>query len=220
MLFSFPHIPQTLTDVRKTPIIKENEYPQEEQILNRLKELMRVLDDSPMIAACKSDAGLDRALTSECTVIYLLYGNVCTIPALVQRIKDAGKMAFVHVDLIDGLSNRDIAVDFIRQNTLTDGIITTRPNLIRRGRDLGLITIQRFFLLDSIAFENVIRQASQADVVEILPATMPKIIRRLAGQIRQPLIASGLISDKEDIMSALGAGALAVSATSPDLWFL
>ena len=49
---------------------------------------------------------------------------------------------------------------------------------------------------------------------------MPKIIRRLVGQIRQPLIASGLISDKEDIMSALGAGALAVSATSPDLWFL
>lgn len=188
--------------------------------MNRLKELMRVLDDSPMIAACKSDTGLDRALASECTVIYLLYGNVCTIPELVQRIKNAGKMAFVHVDLIDGLSNRDIAVDFIRQNTLTDGIITTRPNLVRRGRDLGLITIQRFFLLDSIAFENVIRQASQADVVEILPATMPKIIRRLVGQIRQPLIASGLISDKEDIMSALGAGALAVSATSPDLWFL
>lgn len=188
--------------------------------MNGLKELMHVLDDSPMIAACKSDAGLDRALASECTVVYLLYGNVCTIPGLVQRIKNAGKMAFVHVDLIDGLSNRDIAVDFVRQSTQTDGIITTRPNLIRRGRDLGLITIQRFFLLDSIAFENVIRQASQADVVEILPATMPKIIRRLVGQIRQPLIASGLISDKEDIMSALGAGALAVSATSPDLWFL
>lgn len=188
--------------------------------MNGLKELMRVLDDSPMIAACKNDEGLERALASECTAVYLLYGNVCTIPGLVQRIKNAGKMAFVHVDLIDGLSNRDIAVDFVRQSTQTDGIITTRPNLIRRGRDLGLITIQRFFLLDSIAFENVIRQASQADVVEILPATMPKIIRRLVGQIRQPLIASGLISDKEDIMSALGAGALAVSATTPDLWFL
>lgn len=188
--------------------------------MSGLKELMCVLDDSPMIAACKNDEGLERALASDCTVVYLLYGNVCTIAGLVQRIKDAGKMVFVHVDLIDGLSNRDIAVDFVRQSTVTDGIITTRPNLIRRGRDLGLITIQRFFLLDSMAFENVVRQASQADAVEILPATMPKVIRRLVGQIRQPLIAGGLITDKEDIMSALSAGALAVSATNPDLWFL
>ncbi|MBQ8718725.1 MAG: glycerol-3-phosphate responsive antiterminator [Clostridia bacterium] len=181
---------------------------------------MCVLDDSPMIAACKNDEGLERALASDCTVVYLLYGNICTIADLVQRIKDAGKMAFVHVDLIDGLSNRDIAVDFVKQNTTTDGIITTRPNLIRRGRDLGLITIQRFFLLDSMAFENVVRQSSQADVVEILPATMPKIIRNLVGRIRQPLVASGLIMDKEDIIGALSAGALAVSATNPDLWFL
>ena len=188
--------------------------------MSGLKELMCVLDDSPMIAACKNDEGLERALDSDCTVVYLLYGNVCTIASLVQRIKDANKTAFVHVDLIDGLSNRDIAVDFIRQNTNTDGIITTRPNLIRRARDLGLITIQRFFVLDSMAFENIVRQSSQADVVEILPATMPKVIRKLCGKIRQPLIASGLIMDKEDIISALGAGALAVSATNPELWFL
>lgn len=188
--------------------------------MNGLKDLLSVLDDSPMIAACKNDEGLQRALASDCSVVYLLYGNVCSIADLVQSIKDAGKMAFVHVDLIDGLSNRDIAVDFIKQHTATDGIITTRPNLIRRGRDLKLITIQRFFLLDSMAFENVVRQASQADAVEVLPATMPKVIRRLVGKIRQPLIAGGLITDKEDIMSALGAGALAVSATNPDLWFL
>ncbi len=188
--------------------------------MSGLKELLRMIDEEPMIAACKNDEGFERALKSDCSVIYLLYGNVCTLAALVQRIKDAGKMAFVHVDLIDGLSNRDIVVDFVKQSTAADGIITTRPNLIRRGRDVGLVTIQRFFLLDSMAFENVVRQASQADAVEILPATMPKVIRRLTGRIRQPLIAGGLITDKEDIMSALGAGALAVSATNPDLWFL
>lgn len=188
--------------------------------MNGLKDLLSVLDNSPMIAACKNDEGLQRALASDCSVVYLLYGNVCSIADLVQCIKDAGKMAFVHVDLIDGLSNRDIAVDFVKQHTATDGIITTRPNLIRRGHDLKLITIQRFFLLDSMAFENVVRQASQADAVEVLPATMPKVIRRLVGKIRQPLIAGGLITDKEDIMSALGAGAIAVSATNPDLWFL
>ena len=80
--------------------------------------------------------------------------------------------------------------------------------------------MQRFFLLDSIALENVIRQASYADAVEILPATMPKVIHNLTNRIHLPLIAGGLIADKEDIMTALSAGALAVSATSADLWFL
>ena len=188
--------------------------------MNGSKRLMGALGDSPVIAACKNDDGLECALQSDCSVIFLLYGNLCTIDALVQRVKEAGKMAFVHLDLIDGLSNRDIVVDFIKKHTDADGIITTRPNLVRRGRDVGLITIQRFFLLDSIAFENVIRQSSAADAVEILPATMPKLIRQLCDRIHLPLIAGGLITDKEDILCALGAGALAVSATNSDLWFL
>lgn len=188
--------------------------------MNGSKELIRVLSDSPVIASCKNEEGLERALESDCSVIFLLYGNLCTMETLVQRVKDAGKMAFLHLDLIDGLSNRDIVVDFVREHTDADGIITTRPNLIRRGRDVGLITVQRFFLLDSIALENVIRQASYADAVEILPATMPKVIHNLTNRIHLPLIAGGLIADKEDILTALSAGALAVSATNADLWFL
>ena len=129
-------------------------------------------------------------------------------------------MVFVHLDLIDGLGNRDVVVDFIQQTTPVDGIISIRPNLIRRAKELGLITIQRFFLLDSMALENVVKQASHADAVEILPATMPKVIARLTERVRLPLIAGGLISDKEDIVSALRAGALAVSATNAELWFL
>ncbi|EJW91450.1 Glycerol-3-phosphate responsive antiterminator, partial [gut metagenome] len=36
----------------------------------------------------------------------------------------------------------------------------------------------------------------------------------------RPLIASGLISDKEDVIAALSAGALAVSSTCPAVWKL
>ena len=47
---------------------------------------------------------------------------------------------------------------------------------------------------------------------------MPKIIRRLAASVRVPIVAGGLISDKEDIVGALAAGALAVSSTNAALW--
>lgn len=184
------------------------------------QKLLAVLSDAPIIAAVKNEEGLAEALSSECAVIFFLYGTVCTLPQLVVRAKAADKLAFVHLDLIDGLSGKDVAVDFVHTATQADGIISTRPNLIRRGRELGLITIQRFFLLDSLAFENVLRQSSGADAIDILPGVMPKTLRRLAERLHLPLIASGLISDKEDIMAALGAGAVAVSSTSSPLWFL
>ena len=47
---------------------------------------------------------------------------------------------------------------------------------------------------------------------------MPKIIRKLASEMEVPLIAGGLITDKEDVINALSAGALAVSTTLSDIW--
>ncbi|NLM61842.1 MAG: glycerol-3-phosphate responsive antiterminator, partial [Clostridiales bacterium] len=36
----------------------------------------------------------------------------------------------------------------------------------------------------------------------------------------KPIIAGGLISDKEDIITALAAGAIAISSTNHDVWFM
>lgn len=186
----------------------------------RVEKFLEALQEAPVIAAVKSDADLAHALESECAVLFFLYGTILNIPDLVRAAKERGKLALVHVDLVEGLAGRDIAMDFIAQNTLADGVISTRPNLIRRAKELGLISVQRFFLLDSIAYENVLRQSSSADVVDILPGTMPRVLERLSEQLRRPLIASGLLADKQDVIAALGAGAVAVSTTNEALWFI
>ena len=150
--------------------------------------------------------------------MFFLYGTILNIASLIERAKAAGKLVFVHADLIEGMTSKDITADYIARNTQADGIISTRPNLIRRAKSLGLLTIQRFFLFDSLSYENVLRQSSNADAVDLLPATMPRVLERLSGQIRQPIIASGLLADKQDVMAALSAGVQAVSTTSPALW--
>ena len=73
-----------------------------------------------------------------------------------------------------------------------------------------------------MAYSNVKKQVTIAhpDVVEIVPGTMPKIIRKLSGTMDLPILASGLISDKEDVMMALQAGAIAVAGTNPAVWNL
>lgn len=56
------------------------------------------------------------------------------------------------------------------------------------------------------------------DVIEILPGVMPKIIRQICGMVKVPVIAGGLITDKEDIMAVLSAGAMAVSSSNQGTW--
>ncbi|MDD6056846.1 MAG: glycerol-3-phosphate responsive antiterminator, partial [Clostridiales bacterium] len=98
------------------------------------KTFRDALEDSPIIAAVKDDAGLQRCLHSESRVVFLLYGDLCNISDLVETVKSAKKIAMVHLDLINGLGAKEIAVDFIKKYTKADGIITTKPPLINRAK--------------------------------------------------------------------------------------
>lgn len=179
-------------------------------------------EDSPIIAAVKDDAGLEACLKSDCRIVFILYGTICNIGEIVKKIRDSGRIAMVHLDLISGLGNKEIAVDFIQKETHADGIISTKPALIKRAKELSLLAVQRFFVIDSLSLQNVkkIREDCKPDFVEILPGVMPKIICRISREIKTPIIAGGLINDKEDIILALKNGAVAISTTNPSVWFL
>jgi glycerol-3-phosphate responsive antiterminator len=186
------------------------------------KEFLEALEDSPIIAAIKDDEGLKKCISCDSRVVFVLYGDIISIPEIVMKIKESGKMAMVHADLISGLGSKEIAIDFLKKNTLADGIITTKPNLIKRAKELNLYTILRLFLIDSMAYENVERQvkAAKPDVIEVLPALMPKIVSKVCKLSPTPVIAGGLISDKEDILSLLNAGVTSVSTTNEKIWFI
>ncbi|XCP84780.1 glycerol-3-phosphate responsive antiterminator [Roseburia hominis] len=186
------------------------------------QKVFDMLEGSPVIAAVKDEEGLQVSCDAEeIRVLFILFGDICNISQIVKKAKDAGKTVFVHMDLIQGLSAKDIAVDFIKKNTQADGIITTKPPLIPRAKELGFCTVLRFFVLDSLALENVQRQQSvKPDFIEILPGVMPKIIRRLCKDSKVPIIAGGLIADREDVVNALDAGAFSVSTTNQQVWFM
>lgn len=186
------------------------------------REFVELLHQNPVIAAVKDWDGLAKCLESECQVVFILFGTVLNIADTAARVKAAGKLAMIHVDLVDGLAARDVAVEFIATQTQADGIISTRQNLVRRAKALGLLCVQRFFVLDSMALVTIQRQhaAEATDAIEILPGALFKVIRKLCGEIGKPIIAGGLISDKEDIVGALDAGAVAISSTNQDVWFM
>ncbi len=181
---------------------------------------LEAMQDAPVIAAIKDDEGLARVLQTECRVVFILYGSILNIREIVKNIKDSGRMALVHIDLTEGLSSREVSVDYIAECTDADGIISTRVNILRHAQELGLVTVQRFFLLDSLSLRNLTRQPIRPTAIDIMPGVMPGVISRLTGAARHPIIASGLLSTKQDVIAALSAGAIAVSTTQQDLWFV
>ena len=190
------------------------------------QEFYDAVEANPVIAAVKSDAGLQAAVEmEEIQVIFVLYGDVCTIPEILEKIKVAGKKAMVHIDLIAGLSAKEISVEFIARQTRADGIITTKPALVRRAKELGIFAVLRFFVIDSLALKNIENLemqcgTSRPDFIEVLPGVMPKVLGRIAKVSRIPMIAGGLITEKEDVIAALSVGAIAVSSTNQDVWKL
>lgn len=182
-------------------------------------KLIDLLEQSPVLPAVKDEDALPRALRCESRVVFLLGGDLLSIRRWIDLTHEADKQAAVHLDLVGGLAPREVAVDWLQQQG-ADGIISTRPHLIRRGRELGLLTVLRVFAIDSKAVGNLQKETEMVtpDVIEILPGTLPRVIERLSKKIPVPLIAGGLMTDKSDIVSALQAGALCASTSDEELW--
>ena len=73
-----------------------------------------------------------------------------------------------------------------------------------------------------MAYSSIEKQlrSVKPDYIEILPALMPKVIAKVCQSTSTPVIAGGLVSEKEDILALLDAGATSISSTNEKIWFL
>ncbi len=183
-------------------------------------EIFEELYKNPVIMALKDNRDLNKALEMDNRIVFVLYGSIDTIPQIVKKLKDRDKIVIVHEDLIEGLSSSHLGNNFIKKYTQADGIITTRPQNAIHASKMGLFTVLRFFLIDSMSYENMKEtlKRSSADLIEILPGIMPKIIKEVSRRTSIPVIAGGLIRDKEDVVEDLNANAIAISSSNYDVW--
>lgn len=184
--------------------------------------IMNDIVQSQVIATVKNDQELDKAIASKSNVIFLLTGDLHSTPLSIEKIRERNKFVFLHVDLIDGLAISKNSMKYVAKHWRPDGIISTRTNTIKQAKLENLLTIQRIFLIDNNALNNGISLAHNAnpDAIEILPGLMPEIIHQLTTSTKLPIIAGGLVNTEQQIMTGLKAGALAISASSPNLWNL
>jgi len=188
----------------------------------KTKELLDQLEAYPIIAAVRDEEGMAEALTSPVKVIFLLSGTLSNIRSRINKVKESGKAVFVHLEMMEGLSKDQAAVEFLHMEMKPTGILTTKPNLIQKARSLGLVTIQRLFMLDSLSIQTGVKMVNinRPDLIEIMPAIIPKVMVRVKKEITLPIIAGGMVETKEEIIELLKVGVTAVSTSKTDLWYL
>ncbi len=178
------------------------------------------LKSNPIIAGVKDMSTLDDALKSDCSVIFLLCGTIFDLKDTVSRVREAGKLIFIHVDLLDGFSKDTTALKYISSEICPDGIISTKNSLLKAAKSLGLLTVQRVFIIDSLSIDTAIKasQLINPDAIEIMPGIMPRIVEKLNKSMDVPVIAGGLVSEISDVRTAVKSGALGVSTSSKEIW--
>ena len=176
---------------------------------------------NPIAAAIRTEKDFSKALKSDVDMIFLLHANIMTVGDCIKQIHAAGKKAMVHIDFAEGIGKDRFGIEYLAKQGV-DGICTTRTNIVKLTREYDLISLQRFFMIDSHSVSTSIEsmKLSNPDIVEIMPAIVTKKIKEFSSLVNVPVIAGGLAETEEEVRDALAAGADCVSTGESDLWSL
>lgn len=183
------------------------------------RQIKDCFERSPVIAAVQNNA-LNKALEAPVEIIFNLKVSLFEIEDSIKKVHSANKKIFVHIDLAEGIGKDKTGVEYLAKLGV-DGIISTRGQLIRYANEAGLITVQRFFALDSKGVDSIadMLDSAKPDLIEIMPGIASKVITRFATS-GIPVIAGGLIETKSEVTEALKNGAEAISTGKSELWYI
>lgn len=185
-----------------------------------MNHLKHYFEKHPVIAGVRNEEEIDIAIKSDVIVLFVLAGDIFSIPKVTKKIKEHDKLIFLHLDLIEGLASDYKAVEYLSQNELCDGIVSAKGRLIRAAKKENLMAVQRLFLLDSAAIKSgkQLMKNNKPDAVEILPGiAAPHFIE--GSNPSCSVIAGGLIRTKEEIRKLVNEGVFAVSTSKQELWY-
>jgi len=174
-----------------------------------------------VVPAVKDDEALKRALKTKHKVIFILYGDIMTMNDKIKMVLDAGKMPFLHVDMVDGLASNPVVLEYLFKHFKREcGIITTKSSIAKKAIEMKIKVIQRYFILDSLSVKSALDGIGKVkvDAIEIMPGIIPTVIQKMARQINTPIIAGGLISTREEVDLVIKSGALCASTSREELW--
>lgn len=173
-----------------------------------------------ILPAIRSMKDLEKFVTTQYSTCVILDVHIGHVSHYIQFLNQHQKSAFIHIDLIKGMSTDEYAAEYIIQKYKVEGIVSTKPKIIKRANQLGVKTILRTFIIDSNALKKSYEliHSADSDYVEVLPGLLYKAIENIHNVTDKKIIAGGLIEHPVEVEEALSAGATYVTTSNKELW--
>lgn len=179
-----------------------------------------ILKSGPLMIASSKIEDLKEAINSNVGAVMLVEAKLNELLEEEFRKLKKKKPIFIDIDLLKGLSNDKEGIDFIKKYVNPAGIVSTKSSVIKSAKKRDLITIQRIFIIDTKSLNKALESVKEndPDIVEIMPALACSIVAVIKELTNKPVIISGLVNSKEQILDGLNSGADGISFGKKDLW--
>ena len=178
------------------------------------------MSERAIIPAISNHKKLRAFFDSDLSTGILMNFHLAQLRNLVDEMKKHGKKVLIHAELIKGLSGDEGAAVYLIQSLHVDGIISSKPRVIDVCKKRGVLGVFRFFVKDTISFEQSIAIAKRLKPthVEILPGCCVKLIEPLKKNLHCEVWMGGLIHSMKEADACFEAGARAITTSHEKLW--
>ncbi len=185
-----------------------------------MKHLGKFFKKYPVIPEIRDMGHLNKAMDSKAVAVFLLTGSILEFDAVMTLAHEKDKLLFINVDLVSGIEKNGKGIEYLIENDICDGIITTQSNLINIAKEADLMTIQRVFIQDNSTLKEALNllKTTNPDAVEISPAIAEtKAVEHLK-KLNLPIIVGSFDKEKETVKKLIERGILAISSSEQRLW--
>ncbi|MCG0276533.1 MAG: glycerol-3-phosphate responsive antiterminator [Thermosediminibacteraceae bacterium] len=164
---------------------------------------------------------LEYALQCKSPFILLSEIHIGNLKEFTSLCHTKDKLVLVNIDLVGGLSKDSTGIKFLKTLYKVDGIMSPNPIFINMAKDLEMICIHRFFMIDSKSFESGMKalENSNCDAVEILPSPMAAdYFQVIKEQKNVPILAGGFIKSVQMIKELFELGIDGVTTSNKNFW--
>ncbi|MDB5617749.1 glycerol-3-phosphate responsive antiterminator [Tardiphaga sp.] len=185
------------------------------------KSLALRLTRHPVIATLYGAEHIDDFIAGEAEISIVANFELRKLRSVIQSLLDADKYPIVNIDSCDGLSQDKGGIDYLAEIG-AKGLVSTRVATVQRAKKSGLVAVQKVFVTDRSTFPRSVAalEQSEPNLVQLMPAPMLSLISASSRKAMPPIMASGFICGRDDIVTALANGAVAVSTSDKKLWRL
>ena len=174
-----------------------------------------------MIPSIRRLNDLEVALKSSREIVLLTEANIANLQSLVEMVHQNGKDAWVNLELLGGFGRDQVGMKLLKNYYRVDGVMSTDSTKLGMARRCGLVTVQRFFIVDSRGFDTSLRilESAKVDAAEVLPAVAALgFVDELKRVSRIPLLAGGFIQTAEMIEKVQRAGFAGITISKKAFW--